>query len=92
MTFKPHITEKSIDQLSNKEKYTFKFGKRVTKNKIKGIIERAFGVTVKDVKTANFAGKKRRRGKHFGETSGYKKAVVKLKKGDKINEFKQGLK
>ena len=88
MKFIPQITEKSMKMVSDEGLYTFKVGKDMNKNKIKVIIENVFNVKVVGVRTANFSGKKKRRGKHLGRTRGFKKAVVRLKKGDKISEFK----
>jgi len=87
MRFKPNITEKSVTE-TEKGKYTFKFGQAASKGQIKQLIEKIFKVKVVKVNLANFSGKKRRRGRHFGRTPAYKKAIVTLKKGDTIDEFK----
>ncbi|MDH4330801.1 MAG: 50S ribosomal protein L23, partial [Candidatus Moranbacteria bacterium] len=59
------------------------------KNQIKDAIEVTYDVSVEDVNVINIHAKKRRFGGKVGKKSGYKKAVITLKKGDKI-EFFQG--
>ena len=46
-----------------------------------------FKVKVENVNTMNYAGKKKRMGKHVGKTSAYKKAIVKLSPASKEIEF-----
>ena len=85
---KPIITEKSFQGVTERNQYSFKVSSGLNKNQIKKKVEEAFKVKVVKVKTASIPGKKKRRGRFYGKTSGYKKAVVSLKKGDKIEEFK----
>ena len=87
--FEPIITEKSIN-LADKNKYVFKVDSKTTQNEIKKEIERIFKVHVEKVNTITKKAKKRRMGKTFGKTTGFKKAVVTLKKGEKIKEFESG--
>lgn len=77
----PIITEKSTAQTAQ-GKYTFKVEKKVSKGDIRRAVEKLFGVKVLDVKTANVRGK--------GVRSDWKKAVVTLKEGDKIDIFEVG--
>jgi len=79
----PHVTEKAT-LLSGKNQYIFKVWPRANKIEIKKAIEKIFGVEVRAVKIINVAPKKRRLGKIEGEMSGYKKAIVKIKEGQKI--------
>jgi large subunit ribosomal protein L23 len=50
-------------------------------------VEKLFKVKVEEVRTSNFEGKLRRRGKFAGYRSDWKKAYVKLKAGEKVPEF-----
>lgn len=86
---RPLVTEKSTS-LSGAGKYIFEVDMRVNKPQIKGAVEKAFGVTVTDVNVMVIKGKPRgrRRGgspKSYG--SDWKKAVVTLAPGDKIELF-----
>jgi len=87
---KPVITEKSLAEISF-NKYTFEVDKKASKNQIKEAVEKLFKVSVLDVAIVNLKGKIRRYGKLRKKTqlSGYKKAVVRLKKGDKIPLFEE---
>ncbi|MEG1995394.1 MAG: 50S ribosomal protein L23 [Bacilli bacterium] len=79
----PIITEKTQD-LMNNNAYVFKVDKSANKTQIKQVIEEKFNVKVKNVNTLNVKGKKKRVGKYSGRTSDYKKAIVTLKEGSKI--------
>jgi large subunit ribosomal protein L23 len=79
----PHISEKATN-LSENGKYVFKVYKNANKSEIKKTISNFYGVVVKDVNIINIKTKiKLLRGKK-GEKSGYKKAIVTLEKGHKI--------
>jgi len=79
------LTEKST-RLSEKEnKYFFEVARDANKIDIKRAVEELFKVTVISVNTMNYAGKKKReRTMSFGRKSHWKRAVVALKEGDKI--------
>ena len=77
------ITEKA-DRLREMNCYQFEVAKSANKREIKEAVEKLFNVNVTDVKTANFRGKPRRMGISFGYKTGYKKATVTLKPGQKI--------
>tara|TARA_Y100000590_G_scaffold424030_1_gene530492 strand:+ start:1256 stop:1549 length:294 start_codon:yes stop_codon:yes gene_type:complete len=80
----PNITEKSTS-LSEHNKIVFKVHKGANKNTIKKSIEKIFKVNVVKVNTINLKGKtKLVRGKKSIK-SGYKKAIVTLKKGQSID-------
>ena len=79
----PHITEKATD-LNKRNQYVFKVYTRANKIDIKKAIEDVYGVNVSDVNIINISPKKRRLGKIIGWRKGYKKAIVKIKKGQKI--------
>ena len=79
----PHITEKST-RLQKQNQYVFKVFKKATKNEIKKAVESLFGVHVESVRVINVPPKKKRLGRIEGKKSGYKKAIVKIKEGEKI--------
>ncbi|QGG49183.1 50S ribosomal protein L23 [Heliorestis convoluta] len=83
---KPVITEKSMD-LTAENKFTFVVNPAANKIEIKHAVEQLFKVKVLDVWTLNVKGKKKRMGKYVGRTSDKKKAIVKLRDGDKIEIF-----
>jgi large subunit ribosomal protein L23 len=57
------------------------------KTQVKTAVEKLFKVKVAEVRTANFEGKLRRRGRFAGYHSDWKKAYVKLKEGEKVPDF-----
>ena len=79
----PHVTEKATD-LVKKNQYVFKVYSRANKVEIKKAIEDLYGVDVLGVKVINLPPKRRRLGKIMGWRKGYKKAIVKIKEGQKI--------
>jgi len=79
----PRVTEKATD-LAKINQYTFKVWERANKPQIRKAAEDLYGVDVVSVKIVNIPKKKRRLGKIEGWKKGYKKAVVKVKEGQKI--------
>jgi large subunit ribosomal protein L23 len=78
------ITEKGT-QLAGQNKYLFKVEPGANKIAIKRAVESFFKVKVIKVNTMNYGGKKRReRTLHYGRKPDWKRAVVTLKEGDKI--------
>ncbi len=86
----PIQSEKSYDGIPMK-KYTFKVVKSATKSQIKAAVEKAFGVDVAKVNTANYDGKLKRMGRNEGRRSAYKKAIVTLTADSKAIEFFESL-
>jgi len=82
----PHITEKSIG-LQTKNQYTFKVLSGSNKIEIRKTIERLYNVDVLSVKIIKVPRKSRRVGKTSGWRKGYKKAIVKIGEGQKIEEL-----
>jgi len=78
------ITEKAGD-LSGFNKYIFIVDKKANKSEIKKAIESIYGVKVNDVNIINIKGKSKRLGRSLGKTSAYKKAIITLKEGHKID-------
>lgn len=83
----PHVTERATDLVS-KNQYVFKVFPRANKIKIKKTIEQVYGVDVLAVKIINVPKKPKRLGRISGWKKGYKKAIVKIKEGQKIKDFK----
>jgi large subunit ribosomal protein L23 len=82
----PVISEKSYALMAD-GKYTFRVHDRAQKTQIAGAVERIFGVRVAAVRTAQVRAKPKRRGNHRGKTRSWKKAVVQLAPGDRIELF-----
>jgi large subunit ribosomal protein L23 len=86
---RPVVTEKVTRQTARNQ-YTFEVALTATKIQIKEAVQRAFNVNVVSVNTSRLMGKRRRLGKHFGSTPTWKKAVVTIQEGQKI-EFFEGV-
>lgn len=80
---KPHVTEKATE-LAKKGQYIFKVFNSVNKKEVREAIEGLYGVNVESVKIINVGPRKRRLGKIEGLKKGYKKAIVRLEEGQKI--------
>jgi len=83
---RPVVSEKSYDSIQQ-SKYTFEVAPLANKIEIKQAVEEAFKVTVTAVNTSHVKSKAKRMGLTRGRTRGWKKAVVTLKPGDKIEFF-----
>jgi large subunit ribosomal protein L23 len=81
----PIITEKSAVIRSNDRKYVFEVDVKANKTQIKEAIEKIFNVKVESVNTVNVHPKKKRVGRYSGLTNKYKKAIVTLVEGNKID-------
>jgi len=79
----PHVSEKATD-LAEKGKYVFKVFPGANKIEIKKTVESLYGVDVLAVNIIKIPPKKRRLGRISGFKKGYKKAIIKIKKGQKI--------
>jgi len=80
------LTEKATLLSEKHNQYVFRVSPKANKLEIKRAIEQLFKKTVVDVNTSNFAGKKKReRTANFGRRANWKKAVVTLKEGDKLD-------
>jgi large subunit ribosomal protein L23 len=80
------LTEKASLLSEKLNKYVFRVSPRANKIQIKQAIQRLFGKTVVSVNTCNYAGKKKReRRADFGRKAHWKKAIVTLKEGEKID-------
>lgn len=83
---RPVITEKNT-MLTGQNKYTFEVAQEANKPQIKEAVEKAFKVKVSSVNVIHVPGKMRRAGRRRGMTSSWKKAVVTLEPGNKIELF-----
>ena len=80
------LTEKSSRQTAKGNRYTVAADPRATKVQIRQAVSELFNVTVESVNTLNVKGKARRqRTAQAGRAPAWKKAIVKLKAGDKIS-------
>ena len=90
LILRPLISEKSVS-LKNQDLYTFEVAKEATKEQIKNLLAKKFNVDVIEVKTINIKGKRKlqrsRRG--YFTTPPIKKAVIKIKSGQKIPLFEE---
>lgn len=86
---KPRLTEKGMVLQETNNQIVLRVDTRANKIEIKDAVERLFNVKVEKVRTSNVNGKKKRLGRHFGETSDWKKAVVTLQAGQKIDFLEQ---
>ncbi|MBQ3033759.1 MAG: 50S ribosomal protein L23 [Deferribacterales bacterium] len=81
---KPLLTEKAMVQKESLNAVVFKVHPDATKTQIKEAVEKFFNVKVAGVRTLNFHGKMKRFGRNFGRRQDWKKAVVTLKEGEKL--------
>jgi large subunit ribosomal protein L23 len=84
---RPVVTEKGLAAKENARTLCLEVAPSATKTDIKAAVEKIFKVKVELVRTANFHGKERRRGKYAGFRPDWKKAFVKLKEGEKMVEY-----
>jgi large subunit ribosomal protein L23 len=81
---RPMMTEKSMQQKDDLNAVTFQVAVDANKVEIRQAVERVFNVKVADVRTANREGKWKRMGRFEGRRPSWKKAVVTLMPGHKI--------
>lgn len=83
---RPVVSEKSY-ALMAEGKYTFRVNDRAHKTQIAGAVEEIFGVDVAAVRTSQVRAKPKRRGLSKGKSRAWKKAVVQLAPGERIELF-----
>jgi large subunit ribosomal protein L23 len=83
---RPLITEKA-QIMTGQGKYAFEVDKRANKMQIKEAVEVAFSVKVQEVNTSVMKGKRRRYGRALTKQPDWKKAIVTLAPGEKIELF-----
>ena len=84
---RPLITEKSTLQKEIHNQLAFEVDRRANRIEIKKAVERIFKVQVIQVRTMNYQGKRKRLGRSVGRRPHWKKAIVTLKPGQKIDFF-----
>jgi len=83
---RPVITEKNTDLMAE-NKYVFEVMKQANKAQIKESVQKAFKVTVTSINVITVPGKPKGFGRLKGHRPAWKKAIVTLKPGDKIEIF-----
>jgi large subunit ribosomal protein L23 len=84
---RPLVTEKSSRQKEAGNQIAFVVDPRANKVQIRQAVEKMFKVKVKAVHTMNLVGKRKRMGRFFGWQSDWKKAIVTLQEGERIEFF-----
>ena len=88
---KPILTEKATDDSELRNSYTFIVSKNANKIQIKKAIEESYGVSVLKVRTMIYGAKSitkyTKRGIQSSKKGAYKKALVKISEGDRIDFF-----
>ncbi|HBE82820.1 MAG: 50S ribosomal protein L23 [Blastocatellia bacterium] len=97
----PVVTEKSVilkedstDENSGRNQgqvLTFRVDRKAGKKDIKQAIEEIFNVKVAAVRTVNYEGKMKRRGRQEGRRPNWKKAYVTLKKGEPMVDYAEAI-
>jgi large subunit ribosomal protein L23 len=83
------VTEKAERLKSEQSRYTFKVARTANKIEVRDAVERLFKVHVREVRVMNYLGKMRRMGRFEGRRSDWKKAVVTLKQGERIESLER---
>lgn len=84
---RPLITEKTSIQKENYNQVTFEVDRRANRVEIRRAVEKIFKVNVRSVKTIQVKGKVKRRGRTLGKRRDWKKAIVTLLPGERIDFF-----
>jgi large subunit ribosomal protein L23 len=84
---RPIVTEKGTVLKDDNNQLIFEVNLDANKSEIKKAIEKIFKVTVLSVRTQNRLGKRKRLGKTVGRRKSWKKAIVTLKEGDRVDFF-----
>ncbi len=94
---RPVVTEKSTEQIEKDNVYTFIVNNDANKHEIARAVEKAWDVTVLDVRTMRYSGKAKRsvlgrihKNWALGRRPSFKKAVVQLAEGDHIEFYEVG--
>jgi large subunit ribosomal protein L23 len=83
----PLVTEKTTLQKELNNQVTFKVDKRANRVEIKDAIEKNFSIKVQKVRTVQVKGKVKQRGRIIGKRADWKKAIVSLMPGQRIDFF-----
>ena len=82
---KPCLTEKGMGLQEANNQIVIKVDPRANKLEIRNAVEKLFNVKVTKVRTTNMHGKRKRLGRYMGHTSDWKKAIVTLAEGHKVD-------
>lgn len=88
---RPLVTEKSTILREQKNVIAFEVHSHANKIQVKNAIEELFKVKVEEVRLFNIRGKMKRMGRNVGKRRDWRKAYVRLKKGEKAPEFVEGV-
>jgi large subunit ribosomal protein L23 len=84
---RPLVTEKGVTKKDEERTLCFEVPAAANKVQVRQAVEKLFKVKVEEVRTANYPGKLRRRGRFTGYRPDWKKAYVRLKEGEKVPDF-----
>jgi large subunit ribosomal protein L23 len=84
---RPLITEKTTIQKDEANQVTFEVDRRANRIEIRRAVEQIFNVNVDSVRTMHVRGKFKRRGRVMGKRKDWKKAIVTLRPGERIDFF-----
>ncbi len=84
---RPVVTERSTIMADEHDAFTFIVAEDANKIDIKRAVEQLFDVKVKSVNTMRYRGKWRRVGRTYGRRPSFKKAIVKLADGERIDVY-----
>jgi large subunit ribosomal protein L23 len=84
---RPIITEKTNIQKDTANQVTFEVDPRANRIEVKRAVEKVFSVKVADARTMHVIGKHKRRGRILGKRRNWKKAIVTLMPGERIEFF-----
>ena len=93
----PVVTEKSVllkeatSEEGDAQVLTFRVDKKAAKDEIRAAVEEIFGVKVDKIRTVNYEGKMKRRGRHEGRRASFKKAYVTLKAGEPLVDYAEAI-
>jgi large subunit ribosomal protein L23 len=88
---RPLVTEKSTILREEKNVISFEVAGNANKIQVKNAVEELFKVKVEEVRLFNVRGKMKRMGRFVGKKRDWRKAYVRLKKGEKAPEFIEGV-
>ena len=93
----PVVTEKSVllkeasSEADEAQVLTFRVNRKADKDEIRGAVEEIFNVKVARVRTVQYEGKMKKRGRHEGRRASWKKAYVTLKKGEPMVDYAEAI-
>ena len=87
VVIRPVVTERSTIMADEEDAFTFVVAEDANKIEIKRAVETLFDVKVRSVNTMRYRGKLRRVGRNYGRRPSFKKAIVKLAEGERIDVY-----